>query len=274
MAIRGRFNLEGLYERYAHLGNEITSYSLIQQWERIAQEGLWSLSMPKEQGGCGLGWEASFTAIEGLTSTCHHIELISLLITHMNVLYLILQHGTTEQKTRYLPRLREGTQANIIMVEVANQNIPPFHDVLKRRYFFNEGRQSSVMLEHMEIIIFIIHIYYSNKTNDIVFFIDDRCNDCRAEDIHFKRENILVNRGKSKHALYNLIQVKKLLYGILGASIALPIADHCQSGLHGCQPLSENISTRKIAVAIEDDVKKSWRMLHRLLINKNYPLSH
>jgi len=75
-------------------------------WNRIAELGLIGLAVPKEYGGSGMGHLARMVAIEEISrvypSWGAHLRGFGL------VPYLLLNHGTEEQKKKYIPRLVKG----------------------------------------------------------------------------------------------------------------------------------------------------------------------
>ncbi len=86
-----------------HLKNE---YIPLEVLSKLAELGVFGLSLPEEYGGLGLGKESMCVASEELSRG--YIGVGSLGTRSEIAGELILQNGTDEQKTKYLPKIASG----------------------------------------------------------------------------------------------------------------------------------------------------------------------
>ena len=74
---------------------------------KMAKAGLLGIIIPKQYGGAGAGYREYITAVEELSKVCGTTGVI--LSAHMSLCCApILEHGTEEQKMKYLPKLASG----------------------------------------------------------------------------------------------------------------------------------------------------------------------
>src|SRR6478735_4674662 len=74
--------------------------------EGMKEMGIFGLMIPEEYGGLG-GWLLTYAlVVEEIARGWMSVS--GIINTHFIVAYLILQHGTEEQKQRYLPRMATG----------------------------------------------------------------------------------------------------------------------------------------------------------------------
>ncbi|TLG05287.1 acyl-CoA dehydrogenase [Nocardia cyriacigeorgica] len=74
--------------------------------ERIAEMGLFGLTIPEEYGGLGESLLTYALCVEELARGWMSVS--GVINTHFIVAYLLAHHGTAEQKRRYLPRMATG----------------------------------------------------------------------------------------------------------------------------------------------------------------------
>ena len=75
--------------------------------EKMAKLGLFGTVVPKEYGGAGGDYRMYITAVEELSKACATTGVI--LSAHESLCVApILEHGTEEQKQKYLPKLASG----------------------------------------------------------------------------------------------------------------------------------------------------------------------
>jgi alkylation response protein AidB-like acyl-CoA dehydrogenase len=79
-------------------------------WTRCAEFGVQSMPVPLEHGGLGLGITALLAVMEGLGYGCTDSGLLFSLNAHLwtNTMPLV-EHGSDEQRVRFLPGLCDGT---------------------------------------------------------------------------------------------------------------------------------------------------------------------
>src|SRR5438132_6058526 len=68
--------------------------------------GLFGLTVPEEYGGAGL--DLMTYALAGVTVSRGWMSLSGILKTHFMAVYLLKQHGSDEQRQRWLPRMATG----------------------------------------------------------------------------------------------------------------------------------------------------------------------
>src|SRR4051794_23624089 len=74
--------------------------------EGLKELGLFGLMIPEEYGGLGESLLTYALAVEEIARGWMSVS--GIINTHFIVAYLLLQHGTEEQKQRYLPRMATG----------------------------------------------------------------------------------------------------------------------------------------------------------------------
>lgn len=119
---------EGLYQKYADIGNKIAKYSAKKNniklshqygWKLITKNGIWKLSLRQE---CIL-------AIQGLGSTFNNFEFFSQIVSQLSALYLISKYSSDKNKQLYLSRLTNGEMSIDIFPEgISFVNILPLKD--------------------------------------------------------------------------------------------------------------------------------------------------
>jgi alkylation response protein AidB-like acyl-CoA dehydrogenase len=78
-------------------------------WRKCGEIGIQGLPVPEEYGGSGLDPLSTAMALEALGYGCHDGGLVFSLCAHLlSCVVPIWQHGTEEQKRRYLPGLCNG----------------------------------------------------------------------------------------------------------------------------------------------------------------------
>ena len=74
--------------------------------EQMQEMGIFGLMIPEEYGGLGESLLTYALTVEELSRGWMSVS--GIINTHFIVAYLLLQHGTEEQKQRYLPRMATG----------------------------------------------------------------------------------------------------------------------------------------------------------------------
>jgi alkylation response protein AidB-like acyl-CoA dehydrogenase len=74
--------------------------------EGLKELGLFGLMIPEEYGGLGESLQTYAHAVEEIARGWMSVS--GIINTHFIVAYMLLQHGTEEQKQKYLPRMAEG----------------------------------------------------------------------------------------------------------------------------------------------------------------------
>ncbi|MVN89225.1 acyl-CoA dehydrogenase [Deinococcus sp. HMF7620] len=79
-----------------------------EKWQALADAGFWQTLVPDGFGGRGTDYRAFFASFEGLSSQCHDFGLLLSIIAHAGLIQVLVDHGTFEQKQKYLPLLMGG----------------------------------------------------------------------------------------------------------------------------------------------------------------------
>src|SRR5262249_41184074 len=74
--------------------------------DAMCEMGLFGLTIPEEYGGLGEALLTYAMAVEEISRGWMSVS--GIINTHFIVAYMLLQHGTEEQKKRYLPRMAAG----------------------------------------------------------------------------------------------------------------------------------------------------------------------
>ncbi|MGH8068512.1 MAG: acyl-CoA dehydrogenase family protein [Candidatus Entotheonellia bacterium] len=83
-------------------------------WRKCGEMGIQGLPVPEEYGGSGLDPLSTAMALEALGYGCCDGGLVFSLCAHLlSCVVPIWQHGTEEQKRRYLPSLCNGTRVGV-----------------------------------------------------------------------------------------------------------------------------------------------------------------
>jgi uncharacterized protein involved in high-affinity Fe2+ transport len=151
---------EKLYQSYVRLGEKLENHGEMHQenmlrinrnWERLTHQGIWQLPVDKKYEGIGLSWSESIIAIEGLIKTHRNQKFFSSMISHLAVVYILLQHGTEVQKRNYLPMLMQGKISSIFFSDdvgesfnklniTISKNINVSISVKENKYIFDDFR--------------------------------------------------------------------------------------------------------------------------------------
>jgi hypothetical protein len=83
-------------------------------WRKCGEIGIPGLPVPEEYGGSGLDPLSTALALEALGYGCHDSGLVFSLCAHLlSCVVPLWQHGSEEQKRRYLPGLCDGTLVGV-----------------------------------------------------------------------------------------------------------------------------------------------------------------
>src|SRR5206468_10925683 len=74
--------------------------------EQMKEMGLFGLTVPEEYGGAGL--DLMTYALVGVELSRGWMSLSGIMNTHFMAIYLLKQHGSDDQKQRWLPRMATG----------------------------------------------------------------------------------------------------------------------------------------------------------------------
>ena len=74
--------------------------------DSMCEMGLFGLTIPEEYGGLGESLLTYALTVEEISRGWMSVS--GIINTHFIVAYMLLQHGTDEQKRRYLPRMATG----------------------------------------------------------------------------------------------------------------------------------------------------------------------
>lgn len=239
------FEEENLYKQYANLGKKIARYasckhnqiwSIERIWELIAKEGIWELSI-QNKNHTDLNWNKYTIALVGLASTYPNLELISLLINHISIIYLILYYGTERHKKQYLSRLIQGKFACLLISQSVKKK--SYHECQLNNY-----RNKILNIENVEIII-----HANSVDNKIEFDIHDKKSNFiytkKMNGYQFFDKDKFISAEKGITALGDIVNFERLLYGFLAAHFALSILGEVKKILRQCTiPLTDQIIQR------------------------------
>ena len=81
----------------------------LERWQKVADQGLFGLSMPKEYGGQGLAFGHTIAALEGLCEGSRDTGMFFAMASQISGTQLALMtHGSDVLKNKYLPTLMSG----------------------------------------------------------------------------------------------------------------------------------------------------------------------
>ena len=96
-------------------------------WKRCAEIGIQGLPVPEEYGGSGFDALSSAIALEALGYGCKDGGLVFSLCAHLlSCVVPLWQHGSAEQKRRYLPGLCDGTLIGVHAMTEPNSGSDAF----------------------------------------------------------------------------------------------------------------------------------------------------
>ncbi len=252
--MRFEFNArqQELFDQYALIGREIASradeYDKTRRfdqtgWQRISENGLWRLPVPRDLGGMGAGWTDCVAAIEGLASTAGDLGFLISLLGHIGSLRIVLEEGTDEQKDRWLEALMRGDVAVTAMTEasggsdLARMSLAAEADgegwrLSGCKVHITNGPVASLGMiagripalgERRDITLFFVDLsaegtsrgdlednlgIRTSPTCDLIF---DRV---RLEDV-----NIMGKPGDGLRILYRIIAFERALYGVIASGL-------------------------------------------------------
>lgn len=227
---------ENIFQAYVQLGKKIlhqvemqheNTISQNRNWELITSEGIWKLPITKQYGGAGFSWDECVIAVEGLIKTYQDQEFFSSIISHLALLYILLQYGTETQKNMYLPLLMQGA-IGIVCVEdewtssLNNLNITVLKDITisfsikKNTYILNDFKNFKRLFYGMlaaESAYYIVddckNILRKSQSQILDISIRSKCKDAERN-IHKSMHKFnllltnLVDKMNYKQAIYHI----------------------------------------------------------------------
>jgi hypothetical protein len=217
---------KNLYQQYSILGEGIAKVSTLEKkfinesiWQAISKEGIWSLPIARQYGGCGLSWQDCLVALDGFFSNYSNIEFLTLLISQISSLYLISQYGTELIKKIYLPRLIHGEMACLLISK-------HIHTFLAYDAYLSIRENQIASIRNNKILI------HAEKINDdIVFYIKENQIEKISAITNKPIRSILLEENKfiakeiGLSALCDLINFERIFYGTLAAKSAWMIVE-------------------------------------------------
>ncbi|MGZ4110902.1 MAG: acyl-CoA dehydrogenase family protein [Tumebacillaceae bacterium] len=248
-----------LHQKFAEFGKTIAestaaSYANHQfdndSWQKVADLGLWRLPIPVEYGGLGQTWWEFAAAIEGLGTTCNDLGLLLSMIAHIGCIRVLLNHGTEEQRHKFLPPLMSGAVgATAITETTGGSDVARIQTaaVIDGEQLILNGQKAHITNAPIADIIVMVGRVPELGRQDITLFILENTlsgmsfaeaehmlgnhtsptGDIFLSNVTIDKTFVLGDMGNGLNILYNMISLDRMLYGLVGAAYMEPVLDKC-----------------------------------------------
>jgi alkylation response protein AidB-like acyl-CoA dehydrogenase len=216
-------------------------------WQALSDLGFWRIAVPTEYGGAGGTWWDFVAALEGLSTTSRDLGFLLSIIAHIGLIRSIMQFGTEQQRRTYLPVLMSGAVGSTAITEVSGGS-----DVARIKtqavktpqgYCLNGWKAHITNAPVADIMLVVARIPELGDRRDITLFLLERgmsgletgeaeimlgnptspTGDIMLNDLHVTEDAVLGGVGDGLNTIYNVINLDRVLYGIIAAGYLEPI---------------------------------------------------
>lgn len=207
-------------------------------WAHLAAEGLWRIPVPRAHGGEGLGWDRFFDAFEALSTTVDDVGFLLTTIAHAGALRSVVEHGTTDQASRFLPDLVGGGVASTAFTEPAGgSDVARIRAATRGRPWRFDGHKAHITNAPVATTVIVLGRIPELGRRDLTLFLleADRAGIRRGEaeltagcgtsptgDLHFDAtpvspDDVLGGAGDGLATAYRMFAFDRALYAVLAA---------------------------------------------------------
>lgn len=215
-------------------------------WLDLAEQGFWQFFIPRKYEGDGGSLWDFLAAFEGLASGAMDTGFVLSAIAHAGLLYVINQHGTDSQCTKWLPPLMSGKIGATAATEPHGgsdvSSIKTSAQVHGEKYIIN-GEKMHITNAPIADFLLIVGRIPSLGKYDITLFLVERgtrgVNLGHPEDLMGQRtsptgaillqsvvltaDEIIGKPGRGLENLYSFLSFDRLMYGIAVAGFIEPL---------------------------------------------------
>ncbi|WGS51599.1 acyl-CoA dehydrogenase family protein [Paraburkholderia sp. D15] len=244
-----------LRERFAALGEQIAAAREQQPegfdyagWNRLRDEQIWHLVIPRDYGGHGEDWWGFTAALDGLSSTIRTPELLLSVIAQAGMVRAMVRHGSPLQKDRYLSAILRGkVSATGIAEPTTGTDVRSIDTTLSGTPDGYRLNGSKFNIAHAPIMDFILVVsrLENRESSNIALVLLDRdtpglvigaqddklgnrnlpTGQLRFENVRVEASQILGQAGRGLGHLIDIISLGRLYYGLVAANLPLPFVD-------------------------------------------------
>lgn len=237
-------------------------------WQRLQDEGLWRLAIPRSYGGEEKGWWAFTAALEGLAAGIRTPALLLSVIAQAGMIRALTEYGSVLQKERYFGAILRGElSATAIAEPTTGTDVRSIGTVLEKDGDGYRLSGSKFNIAHAPIAKFTLVVakLAGADANNITLIVVDRDasgmrlghpdskfgnRDLPTGSITFDNtpvnsEQILGKVGRGLQQLIDIISLGRLYYGLVSASLIEPYLDEALDYTGSRQSFSEPIASHQ-----------------------------
>lgn len=218
---------EHLYQYYLNFGRHCSSLNI---WKGISKEGIWRLPIEIKEGGEGFKWDDCLSALEGIVSSFYDRKFIDKLVSHFLSLYLMSKYGLQAAKKTCISLLMKGKR---IFFFRSSSDLSP--TISNRNSRVNKQCETSL----------------SDFKDEVSFFVINKC----------------ISKNNEHLARTDLVNMKKIIYGVLVSCSAYSIVDRYKKILVINAQLND----------VTDNIKDAVNLLYKKfdsMVNSQITRSH
>ncbi|WP_239332355.1 acyl-CoA dehydrogenase family protein [Frankia sp. CiP3] len=217
-----------------------------ESWQRLADEGLWRLSMPAQYGGDGGTWWDFIAAFEGIAIGGRDLGFNLSLVAHAGLLRSTLIYLSPQQLERYLPPLISGAVGATALTEPQGGS-----DVARvrtcatrvRNGFIIDGQKDHIThgpvadlalvlgrlpeIGDRDISLFLVDMtapgVERGEVEDMIGNRSSPTGPFRLSQVALPADALVGCPGNGLQIIYDTISLDRLLYGVLAAAYLEPI---------------------------------------------------
>jgi isovaleryl-CoA dehydrogenase len=219
-----------------------------ESWQEISDAGIWQIPVPSEYKGQGGTWREFVAAFEGVAAGGRDLGFCLSMVAQAGLIRALLLYGTDTQRSRWLPRLTGGAVGATALTETTGGS-----DVSRIRTravpdgdgYRLEGHKDHITNAPAADIALILGRVPARGPSDITLFMVDLAAEgvttgpaermlgnqssptgpIALDRVPVAADDVIAGVGEGLSAIYNIISLDRLLYGVLAAAYLDPLLD-------------------------------------------------
>lgn len=219
-------------------------------WDTLVSDGFW-IDMLADKGD-EAGWAKSFSALEGLSSSCCDSGLVLSMVSQFGVYWGLLQHGSPEQMKSILSKIRQGAICAIAIAEPHTgtniSRITTKAQIDGDRILLNGMKFNISHAQSAEILLVLGRLPETGPRDITTFIFPSSLKGIECEespqkvgnrtlptgnlkftDVSLGRHNILAEAGEGIKAIATVSAIQRALYGLVGSVYLKPLLAEARS---------------------------------------------
>ena len=212
-------------------------------WGALASLNIWRVPVSKEYGGLGGTWKDCIECIDTVARTCQDTGFLITVLGHIGSIKLLVDHGSCQQKNRWLPRLLAGEIAVTAMTEkTGGSDLSKMKTTVTRTSngLRLNGTKTHITNAPVATMGMVAGRYAGRdpKKDITPFFVDfetkglstgdiennlgirtSPTSDIYMSDVAIDESNIIGDIGNGMSILYKIISFERALYGVIAAGL-------------------------------------------------------